>query len=160
MTELNADAFTRLLALASEEEWAERLRCFKTGAGEYAEHDTFVGVRMGEVFRLAKEFIGTPTDSWLYGIPATQPTMSPGNGLCARRGTSPGVIDAQPRYHSTWTRSCGTVLQARKPWLPSPMISCATARDGVEVFVAHPRSRVMTPWVRGSSPVRQVPGRV
>ena len=63
MTSPTADAFTeRLLALASERERAERLRYFKTGAGDYAEHDTFAGVRMGEVFRLAKEFIDLPDD--------------------------------------------------------------------------------------------------
>ncbi len=58
MTELTAAAFTeRLLAVASEEERVERLRYFKTGPGDYAEHDTFIGVRMGEIFRLAKGFI-------------------------------------------------------------------------------------------------------
>ena len=32
-------------------------RYFKTGSGEYGEGDTFIGVRMGDVFALAKEFI-------------------------------------------------------------------------------------------------------
>jgi len=35
-------------------------RYFKTGAGEYGEGDEFIGVRMGQVFTLAKEFIEMP----------------------------------------------------------------------------------------------------
>jgi 3-methyladenine DNA glycosylase AlkD len=39
------------------------LRYFKTNEGEYGEGDTFIGVRMGQVFALAKEFIDmTPTE--------------------------------------------------------------------------------------------------
>ena len=32
-------------------------RYFKTGEGQYAEGDVFIGVRMGQIFALAKEFI-------------------------------------------------------------------------------------------------------
>jgi hypothetical protein len=35
---------------------------FKSGAGEYGEGDTFMGVRMGTVFEMAKAFIEMPTD--------------------------------------------------------------------------------------------------
>jgi hypothetical protein len=35
-------------------------RFFKTGEGEYGEGDEFIGVRMGQVFALAKEFIEMP----------------------------------------------------------------------------------------------------
>ena len=34
---------------------------FKTGEGQYGEGDVFIGVRMGQVFALAKEFIDMPT---------------------------------------------------------------------------------------------------
>ena len=37
-------------------------RYFKTGPGEYGEGDLFMGVRMGQVFALAKEFMGMPLD--------------------------------------------------------------------------------------------------
>jgi 3-methyladenine DNA glycosylase AlkD len=36
------------------------LRYFRTGEGEYAEGDMFMGVRMGQIFALAKEFIEMP----------------------------------------------------------------------------------------------------
>src|SRR5262245_15325507 len=42
------------------EELKKIQRYFKTGAGEYGEGDEFIGVRMGQVFTLAKEFIETP----------------------------------------------------------------------------------------------------
>lgn len=48
----------RLEALRSDEEQAKYRRYFKTGPGDYAEGDVFTGVRMGEVFELAKEFAG------------------------------------------------------------------------------------------------------
>lgn len=46
----------RLEALRSPGELAKYQRYFKTGPGDYAEGDQFMGVRMGEVFELAKEF--------------------------------------------------------------------------------------------------------
>ena len=48
----------RLEALRSDEEQAKYGRYFKTGPGDYAEGDFFTGVRMGEVFGLAREFGG------------------------------------------------------------------------------------------------------
>ena len=47
----------RLKAHSSPEEAKKILRYFKSGKGEYGEGDKFIGVRMGQVFALAKEFI-------------------------------------------------------------------------------------------------------
>ncbi len=59
--DLTAAAFTaRLEALRSDEQLAKIRRYFKSGKGEYGEGDEFIGVRMGEVFALAKEFIELP----------------------------------------------------------------------------------------------------
>jgi DNA alkylation repair enzyme len=57
-TSLSAEQFIkRLEALGSPEQAREHLRYFKTGPGEYGEGDQFVGVRMGQIFALAKEWI-------------------------------------------------------------------------------------------------------
>jgi 3-methyladenine DNA glycosylase AlkD len=59
--DLTADRFVeRLTALRSEDELAKIQRYFKTGEGEYGEGDVFLGVRMGDVFALAKEFVELP----------------------------------------------------------------------------------------------------
>ena len=50
----------RLKALRSAEELQKIQRYFKSGAGEYGEGDKFMGVRMGQIFALAKEFIEMP----------------------------------------------------------------------------------------------------
>jgi 3-methyladenine DNA glycosylase AlkD len=50
----------RLKAHESAAELAKIQRYFKSGAGEYGEGDQFLGVRMGQVFALAKEFIDMP----------------------------------------------------------------------------------------------------
>jgi 3-methyladenine DNA glycosylase AlkD len=46
----------------SPEEREKYRRYFKTGKGQYAEGDEFMGVRMGQVFALAKEFIDMPPE--------------------------------------------------------------------------------------------------
>jgi 3-methyladenine DNA glycosylase AlkD len=50
----------RLKALASPDEQKKYQRYFKTGPGDYGDGDVFMGVRMGSVFALAKEFIDLP----------------------------------------------------------------------------------------------------
>lgn len=45
-----------LMSLRSAAELKKIQRYFKSGAGEYGEGDEFIGVRMGQVFSLAKEF--------------------------------------------------------------------------------------------------------
>ncbi|MBI4920544.1 MAG: DNA alkylation repair protein [Devosia nanyangense] len=56
-----ARAFTaRLLALQSDEELRKIQRYFKSGEGQYGEGDRFIGVRMGSIFDLAKEFVDLP----------------------------------------------------------------------------------------------------
>lgn len=52
----------RLETLRSPGELAKYQRYFKTGPGDYAEGDAFMGVRMGQVFELAKEFADMELD--------------------------------------------------------------------------------------------------
>lgn len=46
----------------SAEELEKIQRYFKSGEGDYGEGDVFMGVRMGQVFALAKEFVGMQLD--------------------------------------------------------------------------------------------------
>jgi len=56
--EISADQFIkRLKAYRSDVELKKIQRYFKSGEGQYGEGDKFIGVRMGQVFALAKEFI-------------------------------------------------------------------------------------------------------
>ncbi len=50
----------RLKTHCSAEELKKIQRYFKSGEGEYGEGDEFMGVRMGQIFALAKEFIDMP----------------------------------------------------------------------------------------------------
>ncbi len=60
-TSLSAEEFiARLEAERSDEELLKIQRYFKSGTGQYGEGDEFLGVRMGQVFNLAKEFIELP----------------------------------------------------------------------------------------------------
>jgi hypothetical protein len=60
-TPLTAAQFvTRLKRYQSDAELKKYARYFKLGEGEYGEGDRFIGVRMGQVFALAKEFIDLP----------------------------------------------------------------------------------------------------
>ncbi len=60
-TTMNAAQFIeRLAAYRSPEHAKEYLRYFKTGEGEYGAGEEFMGVGMGQVFALAKEFMDMP----------------------------------------------------------------------------------------------------
>ena len=50
----------RLKAMQSATELQKIQRYFKSGEGQYGEGDQFIGVRMGSLFALAKEFIHMP----------------------------------------------------------------------------------------------------
>lgn len=52
----------RLKTYASPAEVEKTLRYFKAGPGEYGEGDKFIGVRMGQLFALAKEFVAMEPD--------------------------------------------------------------------------------------------------
>jgi hypothetical protein len=58
---INAAQFAKKLkTFRSDAEREKLLRYFKTGKGEYGEGDKFIGIRMGTVFALAKEFSAMP----------------------------------------------------------------------------------------------------
>lgn len=50
----------RLKSYQSDEELKKIQRYFKSGEGQYGEEDKFMGVKMGQLFALAKEFSGMP----------------------------------------------------------------------------------------------------
>jgi 3-methyladenine DNA glycosylase AlkD len=54
--------YQRLEALQSDEELKKIQRYFKSGVGEYGEGDIFMGVRMGSLFELSKEYMQMPPD--------------------------------------------------------------------------------------------------
>lgn len=58
---MSADQFVaRLATHAAPGEAAKLRRYFKSGPGQYGERDVFIGVRMRDVFALAKEFVDMP----------------------------------------------------------------------------------------------------
>jgi 3-methyladenine DNA glycosylase AlkD len=54
---MKAEQFIKKLNTYRSNELKKIQRYFKSGEGEYGEGDEFIGVRMGQVFALAKEFI-------------------------------------------------------------------------------------------------------
>jgi hypothetical protein len=61
--DLTAAGFTAQLETHRSEEERQKIgRYFKTGKGEYGEGDLFIGVRMGQVFALAKAHIDMPPE--------------------------------------------------------------------------------------------------
>lgn len=60
-TDLSAKRFVEKLKVHQSPQELEKIqRYFKSGEGEYAEGDKFIGVRMGQIFALAKEFTAMP----------------------------------------------------------------------------------------------------
>ena len=60
-TKLAAATFLKdLHALRSAAQLKKTPRYFKSGPGDYAEGDEFIGVRMGDVFALAKKYVEMP----------------------------------------------------------------------------------------------------
>ena len=63
MTEWTAEAFVAALwANQSDMELEKIGRYFKSGKGDYGEGDRFIGVRMGTVFALARQFVAMEPD--------------------------------------------------------------------------------------------------
>lgn len=61
--DLTADRFIeKLSTYQSDEELKKIQRYFKTGEGEYGEGDQFMGVKMGQVFALAKKYDKMPIE--------------------------------------------------------------------------------------------------
>jgi hypothetical protein len=71
----------KLVAQRSPARAVKSMRYFKTGAGQYGEGDVFIGVRMGPIFSLAKEFVGLPISEIekLLGSPIHEIRMG---GMC------------------------------------------------------------------------------
>ena len=62
-TTLTAAEYSRRLESHQSDAELEKIqRYFKSGEGEYGEGDVFMGVRMGQVFELSKEFKDMPLD--------------------------------------------------------------------------------------------------
>src|SRR4030095_9512544 len=60
---MDAAEFTRQLnKLVSASELKKIEGYFKSGEGQYSEGDKFIGVRMGQIFALAKKFMNMPPD--------------------------------------------------------------------------------------------------
>jgi len=87
-----AEFIKRLKSLGSEEESREHQRYFKTGPGDYSEGDIFLGVRMGPLFELVKEFGEMPL------IEVEKLLESP---LHEARAGGLGIMDKQGRRKKT-----------------------------------------------------------
>jgi 3-methyladenine DNA glycosylase AlkD len=66
-----AKAFeARLMALQSDDELRKIQRYFKSGEGDYGAGDRFIGVRMGNLFKLAEDFIERLLESDIHEMRA------------------------------------------------------------------------------------------
>lgn len=62
-SDINAQTFIEILYTYQSDKELEKIkRYFKRDEGDYGAGDIFIGVRMGEVFDLAKQFIAMPVD--------------------------------------------------------------------------------------------------
>ena len=60
---LTASEFEKkIYEMQSDEELAKIKRYFKSSEGQYSHHDTFIGVKMGDIFTLAKDFMNMPLE--------------------------------------------------------------------------------------------------
>src|SRR5262245_17323966 len=92
-TSINAKQFVeRLKAHRSAEEFKKIQRYFKSGDGEYGEGDEFMGVRMGQVCTLAKEFIEMPPGEIEKLL---------GNPIHEARAGAMSIMDKQARSKKT-----------------------------------------------------------
>lgn len=82
----------RLKALQSNKELEKIQRYFKSEKGEYGEGDKFIGVQMGKVFALAKEFIEMPL------VEVEKLLESP---LHEARAGAVSIMDFQARHKNT-----------------------------------------------------------
>lgn len=87
--EMTAKQFVKKLeTLRSATELKKIQRYFKTGEGQYAEGDEFIGVRMGQAFALAKEFMEMPlrilSRMATVSSPNTRSLMKPASCICPR----------------------------------------------------------------------------
>jgi len=63
---LTAEKFIEAMNRHQSNDELEKIqRYFKTGKGEYGEGDVFMGIRMGTLFELAKEYVAMPTEEIL-----------------------------------------------------------------------------------------------
>lgn len=82
----------RLSEHQSDDELRKMRRYFKTGAGGHTEGDVFMGVRMGQVFALAKEFVEMTPD---------QIEVLLGDDVHEVRAGGLSIMDEQARRKST-----------------------------------------------------------
>jgi hypothetical protein len=100
----------RLKTFQSDEELRKIQRYFKSGEGQYAYGDTFIGVRMGHVFALAKAFVDmSPAEieklmeSDIHEARASTPSCRSTPPPCpALPCATPSKGSAQPTGRNTW----------------------------------------------------------
>jgi hypothetical protein len=108
MAERRAAHFVeRLEAYRSDDELWKIQRYFKTSTGEYGEGDRFTGVRMGQVFALAKEFVDMPIDEIETLLESPRTGTSTPCRRCASSATRRSLAEPTPVRDSRRLRSSG-----------------------------------------------------